>query len=284
MQEALAKLMGLETGDFRIAKPVGFTITGDTPQTLNELFGPEIEENKPVPLTVHDPLADLLGMDSSEYDVVKPPKSRVVYDREPGPEMLVPVGLCLAAMGVEALGVDLLPGLERVEAISRSPWARAVPAGVAFALVLGGARLLAGANGKKAEADRIWLAANKDRFEELAALREESAVFMGRLKTLGEYGQGSAAYLDFLLALNEALPAGTRLTRISVTDRRVEFIEGTTPSVSILMRRLKADPALARLNLRGQAVSKTLDGQTVEAFALTGPFGEEAAGNETKNQ
>lgn len=193
--------------------------------------------------------------------------------RELGPEMLVPIGLCLGALGLADMGPDLLPGLS-TDKRTRHPFlSLAVPLGLTVILALGGLRFLAAAGRRRMEVRRAWLSANAGRIAALERLQAETASQARSFAHLDGYGKESAAYLDFLLALDQALPAETIVTRLSLAGGRVQTLEGYTPSVSVLLRRLKADPSLARMNLRGQAVARTVGGRTMEVFALAGPIG-----------
>lgn len=225
---------------------------------------------------IREALADLLGLEAGMLKIAKPfGLLRPATVTEPGPEMLVPVGLCLAATAVETMGPDLLPGLGVVEDV-RHPWKTVFPAVVAILLFLGGLRLLAGAAAKQGAVDRAWLAGHEKEVEVLSGLQQESADLLARLQALEGYGGGGGAYLELLLALDGVLPPGTRVTRISLSGRHVDNLAGITPSVSAMLQRLKTHPLLARLELRGQAVSKTENGQIMEAFTLAGPFARES--------
>ena len=117
------------------------------------------------------------------------------------------------------------------------------------------------------------MAANRGEIEALRALDAETQALTLRQETLDTAGDGGRAYLDLLAALDQALPPGTQLTRLSLSVRRVETMDGTTPSVSALLQRLRRDPVLSGLYLRGQAVARTVEGRKIEAFTLAGPFG-----------
>ena len=238
------------------------------------LTGPlaAIEDNRNI-------LADLLDLDRAACRVARPVGLlRLATTAEPGPEMLVPIGLCLSALGVESMGPDLLPGLGHPDAKSRSLLAAALPLGLALILILAGLRFLTGAAMKQAAVDREWLAGHEKEVTALTALLEESAILEKRLTDLEQFGRGGSAYLDLLRALDVTLPAGTKLSRLSLAADRVETISGTTPSTSLMLRMLKNDPILARLELRGQTVRKTENGQVMETFALVGPFDTGGAG------
>ena len=71
---------------------------------------------------VRQTLAELLGQEFPALRVAKPMGLlRPAGVAELGPEWLVPVGLCLAALGLESLGPDLQPGLARTRRTGRSP-------------------------------------------------------------------------------------------------------------------------------------------------------------------
>ena len=123
--------------------------------------------------------------------------------------------------------------------------------------------------------DRAWLTRNENEVNVLSGFQQESADLLTRLHGLENHGNSGAVYLDLLVALDEALPSGTRVTRISLSAQHVDNLAGITPSVSAMLQRLKSHPMLARLELRGQAVSKSENGQVMEAFTLAGPFGRE---------
>lgn len=219
-------------------------------------------------------LAELLGQDPATLRVAKPlGLLRPAGVAELGPEWLVPVGLCLAALGLESLGPDLQPGLARTQTTGHSPLPLILPAGLAFVLAMGGFRLMAETRTRRNTAAEAWMAANRGEIEALRALDAETQALTLRQETLDTAGDGGRAYLDLLAALDKALPPGTQLTRLSLSVRRVETMDGTTPSVSALLQRLRRDPVLSGLYLRGQAVARTVEGRKIEAFTLAGPFG-----------
>lgn len=221
-------------------------------------------------------LADLLGLAPEACRLAKPSGIlRPANVPEPGPEMMVPVGLALAGLSLESLGLDFLPGLDRAAGEERPLLSHVLPLGLAAILLLAGLRLLYGAAAKQSAADQAWLAGHRDELGRLRAAQAETGVLAARLAALERFGGGSEACLELLLALEKALPPGTRISRLSLAGRHIQTMEGTTPSVTSLMRRLKATPLLRGLTLRGPAVRKEEKGRDVEAFVLTGPFGEE---------
>ena len=221
-------------------------------------------------------LAELLDQDPAALRVAKPMGLlRPAGVAELGPEWLVPVGLCLAALGLESLGPDLQPGLARTQTAGRSPLPLILPLGLAFVLAMGGFRLSAEAGNRRSAVAAAWLAANRQEIDTLKTLKTETEALTLRRATLDAAGDGGRAYLDLLAALDRTLPPGTQLARITLSGWRVETMEGTTPSVSALLQRLRRDPVLSALYLRGQAVARTVEGRKIEAFTLAGPFGPE---------
>lgn len=221
-------------------------------------------------------LAGLLGLAPEACRPAKPAGIlRPANVPEPGPEMMVPVGLALAALGLESLGADFLPGLGQPAPAGQPLRTLVLPLGLTAAFLLAGLRFFSGAAAKQTAADQAWLASRRDEIRQLRTAQAETVTLTAGLAALERFGGGPEAYLELLLALDRTLPPGTRIKRLSLSGRQVQTLEGTTPSVTGLMRSLKTSPALRRLSLRGQAVRKAENGRNVEAFVLTGPFGEE---------
>lgn len=219
---------------------------------------------------VREGLAEVLGFEPA---AIRPAVPRGLLRRpglpEPGPEAMVPIGLCLMALGLEEAPPDLLARLAAARRIGGDGRALAVPLGLAFLLILAASRLLAGAALRTAAAGEAWLAGKEGELARLRRCQEESAALAARLRTLTEFGADSGTPLEFLLALAKVVPAGTRLTKVSLAGDRVEAVEGVTPSLSLLLERLEGEPLLAGLRLHGRATSAAgEDGG--ESFVLVG--------------
>lgn len=225
---------------------------------------------------VRERLAATMGVDPGLFVPAKPKcLLRPANQPEPGPEMMAAAGQCLTALGFPSPAPDLLPGLAK----DSRHWlaSPAVPLALCALLSLGGLQLLSAASTRRLSVVSAWLAARQDRIESLRDKRAEINAMRDRLALLTSYGSRTRSYLDLVSALTRALPPGTRLTRLAVRDGQVEAAEGTTPSVSLLLERLRTEEILNRLRLRGQAATRIVDGRQVEAFVLTGPFGAEEA-------
>lgn len=222
---------------------------------------------------VRERLAATMGVDPGFFVTAKPKcLLRPANQPEPGPEMMAAAGQCLTALGFPSPAPDLLPGLTKD---SRGHWlaSPAVPLILCALMSLGGLRLLTAASTRRIGAAAAWLATRQERIASLRDKRAEINAMRDRLALLTNYGSRTRSYLDLISALTRALPPGTRLTRLAVRDGQVEAAEGTTPSVSLLLERLRTEEILNRLRLRGQAATRIVDGRQVEAFVLAGPFG-----------
>lgn len=216
-------------------------------------------------------LAALIGVAPEQLRVAKPRGLLRAADLpEPGPEFLVAAGLCLAALGFEALGPDLLPGL--VDLAKRQRAALLLPAGLALLMTLAGLAVMSDAVAKRQENIRSWLAEHRAEAVTLREQKKKTAEQAARLASLRSYGRNSQNYLDLLLALDEAMPPGTRIQRISLKGEQVETLAGTTPSVTLLLQRIQTHPLLSGLSLRGPVLTRTEGGAVCEVFTLAGPL------------
>ena len=72
--------------------------------------------------------------------------------------------------------------------------------------------------------------------------------------------------LEFLLLLKNNLPDGTQITNLTIENGMVKDLSGVTPSVSLLLNKIKTVPGLQDLKLKG-TISSSLQG---EIFQLEG--------------
>ena len=108
---------------------------------------------------LREALAEAVGFEPA---AIRPVVPRGILRRaglpEPGPEAMAAIGACLMALGLEEAPPDLLAGLAAARKAQTAGWAPAVPFGLAFLLLLGASRLLAGAALREAAAGEAWLA------------------------------------------------------------------------------------------------------------------------------
>ena len=220
---------------------------------------------------VREKIATLMDLTLESCRIAAPRNClRLATVAEPGPESLVPFGFCLAACKIETLGADLLPGINKAKKGFHPALTWAIPLGLAALLTLGGLRLLGEAHPNDT-AGSYLSAEGQKRAAELTEVEKDSQNKEKLLRSLTAYGGDGVASLEVFSALDRSLPSGTVIKRISLEHGRVTSLEGTTPSLVSLLRRLRREPLLAALSQSGQTSSKSADEGPGESFILTAP-------------
>ena len=149
-----------------------------------------------------------------------------------------------------------------------------IEVGILLCLLIGGVCLGIQANAKQQAKISLWLSSKADRIVELRQTEQETRLKIAQLKEMAAWTDTSGRELQFLIALQQAVPTSTRITDLTFEDGMVKDLSGITPSVSQLMNTISKDDRLQQLRLKG-TIAVTPDG---EIFHLEGPI----AGKDSK--
>jgi Tfp pilus assembly protein PilN len=133
-------------------------------------------------------------------------------------------------------------------------------------LLLGG-WLLAQATLTENQKQQQWLRSQTAKLTKLQQVEAKTRTNLQKIGRLEQWAHCQGRELELLLALQDRLPAGTVITDLTIEEGKAKNIAGTTPSVSLLLTELGADPVLQGLQLKGNIMT-TENG--LEGFQLEG--------------
>jgi hypothetical protein len=162
---------------------------------------------------------------------------------------------------------------EKRESIQRC-WRFRLEAAILALLICAGIALTLAAGGKQDAAVEHWLSGQEHLLAELQQTEKTTTIKLLQIQKLEQWQAGRDHELAFLMALQENLPSGARITDLAFEDGVVKDLSGLAPSASLLLQRLHRIPILAKLKLKG-TVAVTPQG---EVFHLEGLFGKDGAG------
>ena len=103
---------------------------------------------------------------------------------------------------------------------------------------------------RQAKVDK-WLQEQSPRLIRLQYLERTSNKDLQQIKQLESWLMGRNSELEFLRVLQYNLPTGTKITDLTIEDGFIKDVAGITPSVSLLLGKIKIVPELSGLKLKG---------------------------------
>ena len=96
-----------------------------------------------------------------------------------------------------------------------------------------------------------WLAGQSAVLRQLQRTEANTGQNLQKIKMMESWLAQRGQELEFLLALQAALPEDTRITDILIESGQVKDLAGITPSVSFLLAHIKTVPMLEKMKLKG---------------------------------
>ncbi|HYH04046.1 MAG TPA: PilN domain-containing protein, partial [Bacillota bacterium] len=103
--------------------------------------------------------------------------------------------------------------------------------------------------------EQHWLAAQSNKLAKLQRLEALTQTNLRKIKLFEERSALRGRELEYLLALQRQLPEATVITDLNIEEGQIKNLSGVTPSVSVLLTKLKADPVLRGLKLKGNILT-----------------------------
>ena len=139
-------------------------------------------------------------------------------------------------------------------------------AGIVLSFFLSGILLGLQAGAIRAEQTGNWLMGKATLLNNLRLMERQTTQNTNQIKQLQGWLGKQNQELEFLLLLKNNLPDGTQITNLTIENGMVKDLSGVTPSVSLLLNKIKTVPGLQDLKLKG-TISSSLQG---EIFQLEG--------------
>ncbi|HEX3044530.1 MAG TPA: hypothetical protein VHY08_07230 [Bacillota bacterium] len=152
--------------------------------------------------------------------------------------------------------------------VNREKLKMIISTGIVVGLFLGGIFLSFQAGAIRGEQTGKWLLAKSGLLNNLRLMERQTSQNSKEIRQLRGWLTKQNQELEFLLLLKNNLPDGTLITDLTIENGMVKDLSGITPSVSLLLNKIKTVPGLERLKLKG-TISSSLQG---EIFQLEGPL------------
>lgn len=216
-------------------------------------------------------LVDLLVKLSSEMDLKAfiPTKSRLtgVLTDKNTPQIAPLVGLALEAIGYiqRDYGKIYTEGQRKALSKRKALWNVGKFVLVGLGIFIGLVLWMQASIERKSKVDQ-WLQGKAPRLIRLQYLERASKKAALQIKELEVWLGERDRELEFLKVLLNNLPSGTKVTDMTIEDGIIKDIAGVTPSVSLLLGRIRTVPELSGLKLKGTITTSNIG----EIFHLEG--------------
>ncbi|MCL6589768.1 MAG: hypothetical protein K6U80_07435 [Firmicutes bacterium] len=150
--------------------------------------------------------------------------------------------------------------------INRQKINRSLGIGFAAMLFFAGIFLFFQANSEREAKTAEWLQAQSRRLNQLKQTQLLTEKYQNKIKNLEAWLSDQDRELEFMLALQNNLPVGTKIIDLMIDDGVIKDITGITPSASLLIARIKGVRGLEGLNPKG-TITNSAGG---EVFHLEG--------------
>lgn len=203
-----------------------------------------------------DHLADLLNKLALELELKAfiPNKSRLtgVLTDKNTPQLAPLIGLALEATGYIQREYGRIYSEVQKKAVSQQKTfldiGRMVLIGIG---ILIGLMLGMQANIERQTKVDKWLQEQSPRLIRLQYLERSSNKDLQQIKELESWLTGRNNELEFLRVLQNNLPTGTKITDLTIENDFIKDLAGVTPSVSLLLGKIRTVPELSGLELKG---------------------------------
>ncbi len=210
-----------------------------------------------------------------KFSILDKSKLAGVITHKQTSKLAVVIGLALDQFGIYQQGAIPIYSLEQEQVKSkRQKLLLAVGSGLAALLIISGIVLGMNARLEKENRVRQWLTAKEATLTRLHRIENETKLDLDKINLLEDWLLAQGQELDFLLILQKHLPEGTKITDLIIEDGKIKDLSGVTPSVSLLLNKIKAVPELASLKIKG-TITASNEG---ELFQMEGLI----SGKETK--